>query len=167
MLPRRILLLGLALTLSACLGPRAPTRWDREAFEHGPPARLVGCVEMGFSLDRETAQTSNASLLLDVSLHNTCLREVGLDLSRLRLSAKDESGGSRPVSVYDPRHEIHAMHVDSAVSGTERIRIDVGGSLDATQTICIDLGEVSPEAAGAPPVCLFAPTAHALPEEDE
>ena len=167
MLPRRILFLGLALTLSACLGPRAPTRWDHEAFEHGPPVRVLGCVEVGFSLDRETAQTSDASLLLDVSLRNRCLRDVGLDLSRLRLSARDESGGTRPVSMYDPRHEIHAMQVDSAVSGTERIRIDVGGSLDATQTLCIDLDEISPEAAGAPPVCLFAPTARALPEEDE
>jgi len=165
MLPRR-LLLGLALTLSACL-PHARTRWDHEAFEHGPPVRLVGCVELGFSLDRETAQTSDASLLLDVSLHNRCLREVDLDLSRLRLSGRDESGGAHPVSLYDPRHEIHAMHLDSAVSGTERIRLDVGASLDATQTICLDLGEISPDAAGAQPVCLFAPTARALPKEEE
>jgi hypothetical protein len=166
MLPRRILLLGLALTLSACL-PHAPTRWDHEAFEQGPPQRVLGCVELGFSLDRETAQTSDASLLLDVSLHNLCLREVAIDLSRLRVSARDESGGARPVSMYDPRHEIHAMRLDSAVSGTERIRLDAGGSLDATQTICLDLGEISPDAAGAQPVCLFAPTARALPNEEE
>lgn len=166
MLPRRSFLLGLALTLSACF-PHAPTRWDHEAFEHGPPVRVAGCVELGFSLDRETAETSDASLLLDVSLHNRCRREVELDLSRLRLSARDESGGARPVSMYDPRHEIHAMHLDSAVSGTERLRIDVGASLDATQTICLDLGEISPEAAGAAPVCLFAPTARALPNEEE
>ena len=153
------------MTASACL-PHARSRWDHEAFEHDPAVRVLGCAEVGFSLDRETAQTSDASLLLDVSVRNRCLRDVALDLSRLHLSARDESGGVHPVSLYDPRHEIGPRQVDSAVSGTERIRIDVGGSFEATQTICIDLGEVSPDATGTEPVCLFAPTGHAIAEGD-
>jgi hypothetical protein len=166
MLLRRILVLGLVVGAAACL-PRARTRWDREPFEREQAARVLGCAVVGFSLDRDASQTSDASLLLDVSVHNRCLREVGLDLSRLRLSAKDESGAVRPVTMYDPRREIHPMQLDSAIAGTERIRIDVSGGLDATQTICIDLTEISPDAARAAPVCLFAPTGRAIPEADE
>ncbi len=122
--------------------------------------RVLGCADLGFSLDRETSLTSDSSFLLDVSLRNRCVRETAVDLGALRITGRDESGAERPVTVYDPRNEIHPYQIDALAEGTERLRIDVGGSLNATRVICIDVSRVSPEAnaAAAAPVCLYTPS---------
>ena len=134
-----------------------PTRWDREAFDREQAVRVVGCAELGFSLAREEATTG--SLLLDVSLHNRCVRGVGVDLGALRVAARDESGAEAPMEIYDPRHEVRAYHLDALAEGTERLRIDASGELAAARMVCVDLSHVSPEASGTPRVCLYSPVA--------
>lgn len=158
----RLFALAAGVALAGCTPyawGRAPTRYDRDAFAHDQAVRDLGCVILGFSLDRESSLTTDQSLLLDVSIQNRCVRDEPLDLSGLSLHGYDESGASRSVSVYDPRHEIGAMRVDAQTEGTERLRIDVSGGLNATKTICIDLERVSPDAARLrqPRLCLYAP----------
>lgn len=153
-----VALLVLACGCSPTWWGRAPTRWDRTAFERDQAVRVLGCAELGFSLDRETSLTTDHSFLLDVSLRNRCVREVGVDLTALRITGHDESGAVRPITIYDPRREMHPYQLDAEAEGTERLRIDVD-SFDATRTICIDVSRISPEAnlAAPAPICLFAP----------
>lgn len=159
----RGLLIAAALLSWACsptFWGRPPTRWDRTAFERDQAARVLGCAELGFSLDRETSLTSDSSLLLDVSLRNHCVRDTAVNLRDLRITSRDESGAERPVDLYDPRNEIVPYQLDALADGTERLRIDVHGSLNATHVICIDVSRISPDAkqAAPSPVCLYAPS---------
>ncbi len=156
---KRALVMALLVLASGCSPVwwgRAPTRWDRTAFEHDQAVRVLGCAVLGFSLDREAG--SNSSFLLDVSLRNQCVRETAVDLTALHITGRDESGAERPIHIYDPRFEMHPYHLDAETEGTERLRIDIDGSVDATRTICIDVSRVSPSAnAAAPaPICLYA-----------
>ncbi len=159
---RRLLIVATLLSCgcSPTFWGRPPTRWDRTAFERDQAVRVLGCAELGFSLDRETSLTSDSSFLLDVSLRNHCVRETAVNLSALRITGRDESGAERPVEIYDPRNEVRPYQLDALAEGTERMRIDVGGSLNATRVICIDVTRISPEAnqAAAAPVCLYAPS---------
>ena len=51
---------------------RAPTRWDRTAFERDQAVRVVGCAELGFSVDRDTSLTTERSETeAPVGLHAT------------------------------------------------------------------------------------------------
>jgi hypothetical protein len=120
-----------------------------------PASCIVGCAEVHFRVSRD-ARLPPTSLLLEVRLRNHCTYSAPFDASALRLTGYDASESPRPVALYDPRGEIHAMDMDAEAEGTEHIRLDGLGSLAHLGRLCVDVSDVSDDARRThpAPMCL-------------
>jgi hypothetical protein len=160
-------LLLLLLLPTACASS-FPNAHHVVPFEDVQATRVLGCVQMGWLVGQDD-QLPERSFLLELSLRNVCFEPVPLDLSAMRVTAYDEDGTEHGVTMYDPRHEIRPLRIDSERTSHENIQLDVATSqIEAVRRICFDVASVSPDAVRtAPaPACVDAPHPRAKADQD-
>ena len=139
-------LAGLMLGVSSAEGPYQA---GAIASDLGPDAvRTLACLDVGLAIT-----PNGADPLLEMHVGNRCIHAEPFDLQQLVMHAKGAAREERPVSLYDPRHEIVRVHVGAQARGHSRIRLR---ELDQVVEICFELEAVAPDAPHARPlpICL-------------
>ena len=139
-------LAGLVLGASSADGP-----YERDAIakELGPDyVRTLACLDIGLAIHERESDS-----LLDMDVGNRCIHGEPFALEEMKISAHDASGDPRSVSLFDPRHELVAVHVGAQERGHERIRME---GLTGVAEVCFDLTGVVPDAphTHSAPLCL-------------
>lgn len=131
------------------------------SYENGsgvfPGTRTTaGCLDLAIAV---VPHASKLGPVLQFSFGNRCTRAIPLDLTALRVVARDDTGFERPLVAYDPRRELKPLELEAALSARELIEFrDPYGPYfsNAGTTICIDVGGVTPDASQTGPVCMAA-----------
>lgn len=124
---------------------------------HSPLAearRAFGCIDLGFFAARDR-ELPPASFYLEVHVENRCDEPVLVNLGALRMTAHGIDRSRRPLTFYDPRHQIVPLHAQARREGVERFRIDGAQPPGSLAVICIDPADVVPDAGRGParPAC--------------
>ncbi len=116
----------------------------------------LGCLEVAFGL-RPPAHDTDAAVLI-TRFGNTCLHPTAFDLRGIAFSGVDREGHVLPLSIVDPRAEVHLLHVDAAARGIEKVRLRAAAPLELT-AICLNVAGISPGSSHppGPPFC-FRPS---------
>lgn len=131
------------------------------SYENGggvfPGTRTTtGCLDLAIAV---VPHVSKPGPVLQFSFGNRCTRAISVDLTALRVVARDDTGFERPLVPYDPRNELKPLELEAALSARELIEFrDPYGPYfsKAATTICIDVGGVTPDASHVAPVCMAA-----------
>lgn len=152
-----------AIVLVALLGACAPGAYAARGVAAEPDVdarslRAAGCLDLAFGVRPPVEPADNA--LLVVRFGNRCMRPIAFDLRRAVLVGYDAAGTPYELRFVDPRDEITLLHIDSGVSGVEKVRVT--GTDASLHDLCIDVAAVAPGAPGSPPqrVCFRANGVH-------
>ena len=111
--------------------------------------RAAGCLELALAL-RAPSDSADVGVLA-VRFGNRCMRPAPFHLDRAAITGVDKAGKSHSLWFFDPKGELTALHVDSGISGIERLRII--GAEEPPQEVCIDVTRVLSAPGPVAPVC--------------
>jgi hypothetical protein len=153
------LLLPITLALAAGCGGGIPHPHGSTPFVHSEESRVLGCVTVGWEVFWQDDDLPPRSVLLQLSLRNSCTRPAPVDFSAMRITAYGADGAEYGVRPYDPRHEIGLEAIDAETADLENIQLDVAGPIDTVRKICFDVSRISPDAmrAAPAPACVTGP----------
>lgn len=131
------------------------------SYENGsgvfPGTRTTaGCLDLAVAV---VPHAPKPGPVLQFNFGNRCTRPVPLDFTALRVIARDDTGFERPLVPFDPRGELRPLMLEAALSAREMIEFrDPYGVYfsNATSTICVDLGGITPDTSSVAPVCMAA-----------
>lgn len=136
--------LAVALTLVASMSTSCrPVRPSHLAAASETTAtRSFGCLDLSLAATR-SSELPPSSLLVDLEVDNRCHEPVPFDLRALRMWTEHRNGDRFWMTLYDPRSEIGAVHVEGDAHGVEHVRCDDAGPAGAIRRVCFDLSGVS------------------------
>jgi hypothetical protein len=147
----RRVFLPFLLCLSACVSKGYAPRslFTAESGLDPRAVRAMGCLDVGLSV-RGPADAP----ILRAKVGNGCVEPAALDLGRLVVTARDESGAERALGIDDPRAEVVPLHLDARREMTEGFRLV--GFEGRIARLCVDLRGIAWSATDTRPIC-FAP----------
>ncbi|MGZ3418593.1 MAG: hypothetical protein ACXVEF_13090 [Polyangiales bacterium] len=139
------------LCLGACVSKGYVPRSLFTAGDVDPRAvRAMGCLDVGLSV-RGPADAP----ILRAKVGNGCVQPAAIDLGRLMVIARDESGAERPLAIDDPRGEVVPLHLDARREMVEAFKLV--GTEKPVVRLCVDLRGIAWSEHQTPPIC-FAPS---------
>jgi hypothetical protein len=133
---RRLLWLAL---LGGCTYTPHSFSGIRDGFP-GTQIDLGGCLDLAVAATTDPLATGH---VVSYSFGNRCGQRVGVDLASVRAVEVGLDGVRRPLRVFDPKHDIVAMPVESRWYGSERIQyLAELGQTDAFAQVCVDVGGI-------------------------
>jgi hypothetical protein len=92
--------------------------------------------------------------LVAFTFGNRCNAPVAVDFARIRATAHDPYAGDEPMTVFDPRSEIHPAVLGARTRGREVIEFDRAEEDRPFVSLCVDVSSLAEGGGAAAPACL-------------
>jgi len=115
--------------------------------------RTVGCLDVRVALACNRVVAPNRPLVA-FTFGNRCGAPVAVDFTRIRVTARDPYAGDEPMTVFDPRSEIHPGILGAHAGGREVLEFDRPEENRPFTSLCLDLNSLAEGGGAGPPVCL-------------